>query len=30
MTTGATEVQVHGIGPWTLTFVNPQDDPRNK
>jgi anti-sigma factor ChrR (cupin superfamily) len=26
----ATEVQVHGVGPWTLTFVNPKDDPRNK
>jgi hypothetical protein len=26
----ATEVQVHGIGPWTLTFVNPNDDPRKK
>ena len=30
LTTGATEVQIHGVGPWTLTFVNPQDDPRNK
>jgi anti-sigma factor ChrR (cupin superfamily) len=26
----AAEVQVHGVGPWTLTFVNPKDDPRNK
>ena len=26
----ATEVQVHGVGPWTLTYVNPKDDPRNK
>lgn len=26
---GAT-VQLHGIGPWGLTYVNPQDDPRNK
>jgi quercetin dioxygenase-like cupin family protein len=25
-----TEVQVHGVGPWTLTFVNPEDDPRKK
>ena len=25
---GATEVQVHGIGPWGLTYVNPADDPR--
>lgn len=30
MTTGATEVQIHGIGPWTLTFVDPAEDPRNK
>jgi quercetin dioxygenase-like cupin family protein len=30
MTTGATEVQIHGLGPWTLTYVNPQDDPRSK
>lgn len=29
-TTQATEVQVHGVGPWTLTFVNPSDDPRKK
>ena len=25
---GATVVQVHGIGPWKLTYVNPTDDPR--
>jgi quercetin dioxygenase-like cupin family protein len=30
MTTGPTEVQIHGLGPWTLTYVNPQDDPRSK
>jgi len=24
----ATEVQVHGMGPWGLTYVNPDDDPR--
>jgi hypothetical protein len=24
---GETEVQVHGIGPWGLTYVNPADDP---
>ena len=29
-TQSATEVQVHGVGPWTLTFVNPKDDPRQK
>jgi quercetin dioxygenase-like cupin family protein len=21
--------QVHGIGPWGITYVNPKDDPRN-
>lgn len=29
-TSKPTEVQVHGVGPWTLTFVNPADDPRKK
>jgi quercetin dioxygenase-like cupin family protein len=28
-TLGVTEVQVHGIGPFQLTYVNPADDPRN-
>jgi hypothetical protein len=28
-TEGETEIQVHGIGPWALTYVNPADDPRN-
>lgn len=23
-------VQVHGVGPWGITYVNPSDDPRNK
>ena len=23
-------VQVHGIGPWGITYVNPADDPRKK
>ena len=27
---GETEIQVHGIGPWALTYVNPADDPRTK
>lgn len=27
---GATEVQVHGMGPFTITYVNPEDDPRGK
>jgi quercetin dioxygenase-like cupin family protein len=22
--------QVHSIGPWSVTYVNPEDDPRNK
>jgi hypothetical protein len=25
---GDTEVQVHGVGPFSLTYVNPKDDPR--
>jgi quercetin dioxygenase-like cupin family protein len=27
---GETVIQLHGIGPWSLTYINPQDDPRNK
>ncbi len=27
---GATTIQVHGMGPFTLTYVNAADDPRNK
>ena len=26
---GETVVQFHGEGPWTITYVNPADDPRN-
>lgn len=26
----ATVVQIHGMGPFTSTYVNPADDPRNK
>jgi len=26
---GETVVQLHGMGPWTITYVNPADDPRN-
>jgi hypothetical protein len=25
--TGETEVQVHGVGPFKLIYVNPADDP---
>ena len=27
-TKGETVVQVHGVGPWSITYVNPTDDPR--
>jgi hypothetical protein len=27
---GITEVQVHAIGPFQLTYVNPADDPTKK
>lgn len=26
----AAVIQLHGIGPWGLTYVNPADDPRNE
>lgn len=26
---GETIVQVHGIGPWSINYLNPDDDPRN-
>lgn len=25
---GETVLQLHGTGPWTITYVNPADDPR--
>ena len=28
--TGETVVQLHGIGPWQINYLNPADDPRNK
>lgn len=27
---GATVIQLHGTGPWSLTYVNPADDPRGR
>ncbi|MGQ0639760.1 MAG: cupin domain-containing protein, partial [Gemmatimonadaceae bacterium] len=27
---GETVIQLHGTGPWSLTYVNAADDPRNK
>lgn len=27
---GETVLQLHGMGPWTVTYVNPADDPRRK
>ena len=27
---GETTLQLHGKGPWTITYVNPADDPRGK
>jgi len=29
-TTGETIIQVYAIGPWGLTYVNPEDDPRHR
>ncbi|HEY4639235.1 MAG TPA: cupin domain-containing protein, partial [Candidatus Udaeobacter sp.] len=26
---GETVIQLHGIGPWQIAYVNPTDDPRN-
>lgn len=27
---GETVIQLHGIGPWSIQYINPEDDPRNK
>jgi hypothetical protein len=27
---GETVVQFHGMGPWSIQYVSPQDDPRNQ
>jgi hypothetical protein len=29
-TEGETVLQLHGKGPWTITYVNPADDPRGR
>lgn len=26
---GETMLQVHGVGPWVINYLNPADDPRN-
>lgn len=30
MAKGETVIQLHGTGPWSLTYVDPKDDPRSK
>ena len=27
---GETVLQFHGMGPWSIKYVNPEDDPRNQ
>lgn len=29
-TVGETVIQLHGMGPWTVTYVNRADDPRSR
>jgi quercetin dioxygenase-like cupin family protein len=29
-TKGETVIQLHGTGPWSIKYVNPDDDPRKK
>jgi quercetin dioxygenase-like cupin family protein len=26
---GGTVIQIHGVGPWQINYVNPADDPRS-
>jgi hypothetical protein len=28
-TTSPTEIQIHGMGPFVINYINPADDPRN-
>jgi len=30
MTKEETTIQLHGMGPWGINYVNPADDPRKK
>jgi len=30
LTKGETVVQLHGVGPWAINYLNPADDPRSK
>ena len=30
LTKGETIAQFHGMGPWTINYVDPKDDPRNQ
>jgi hypothetical protein len=29
-TKGEVIIQLHGMGPWAITYIDPNDDPRNK